>query len=118
MGIASNFALFAISQRAFDPSTPRNIIFIVIGLVLVLGVFSAFLSKGRDPRDSRSQSSDLWKFGVFYVNPAEPDLFVPKRYGMGYTINFGHRWSWLAILVLLLLIFAPLIYAVFVICTR
>ena len=35
----------------------------------------------------------FWKWGIFYVNRENPDLFVPKRYGIGYTLNFGNRWS-------------------------
>jgi uncharacterized membrane protein len=31
-----------------------------------------------------------WKGGVFYYNPDDPALFVEKRYGLGWTLNFGH----------------------------
>jgi uncharacterized membrane protein len=31
-----------------------------------------------------------WKLGLLYVNRADPALFVPKRFGVGFTINFGH----------------------------
>jgi uncharacterized membrane protein len=30
-----------------------------------------------------------WKAGLFYVNPDDPALLVPKRLGIGWTINFG-----------------------------
>lgn len=30
-----------------------------------------------------------WKWGAFYVAPQDPSLFVEKRFGGGYTINFG-----------------------------
>jgi len=35
-----------------------------------------------------------WKMGVFYFNPSDPSIFVAKRFGIGYTVNFGNRWSW------------------------
>ena len=44
-----------------------------------------------------------WKWGLFYVNPADPALLIEKRFGVGYTVNFGNRWSW----ALLVLILAP-----------
>jgi len=30
-----------------------------------------------------------WKLGMFYFNPADPTLFVEKRFGIGWTINFA-----------------------------
>ena len=42
-----------------------------------------------------------WKLGLFYVNRDDPALFVEKRFGIGYTVNFGHPgiWVFLAVLV-------------------
>jgi uncharacterized membrane protein len=31
-----------------------------------------------------------WKGGLFYYNPDDPALFVEKRSGLGWTLNFGH----------------------------
>jgi len=36
-----------------------------------------------------------WKLGIFYFNPADAAIFVEKRFGIGYTINFGNRTTWL-----------------------
>lgn len=33
---------------------------------------------------------NLWKAGVFYVNRNDPSIFVEKRFGVGWTINFGN----------------------------
>jgi uncharacterized membrane protein len=41
-----------------------------------------------------------WKWGLFYVNPDDPAVFVEKRFGIGYTVNLGNRWTW-ALLALL-----------------
>jgi len=49
-----------------------------------------------------------WKWGMFYVNRDDPQIFVPKRYGIGYTLNFGNRWSWAAVALILLAIALPL----------
>ena len=45
-----------------------------------------------------------WKWGLLYVNPADPSILVEKRFGIGYTLNFGNRWTWV---VLALLLIAP-----------
>ncbi len=36
-----------------------------------------------------------WYLGSIYCNPQDPAIFVQKRIGFGYTINFGNRMSWL-----------------------
>lgn len=38
-----------------------------------------------------------WKLGLLYVNKNDPALLVEKRFGVGYTVNFGNPWSWLII---------------------
>ncbi len=37
---------------------------------------------------------ERWLWGAIYVNRDDPALFIPKRFGIGYTLNFGNRWSW------------------------
>jgi uncharacterized membrane protein len=51
-----------------------------------------------------------WRLGIFYVNRDDPALFVERRFGLGYTLNFGHAVSWLILLVpLALAAAAPLV---------
>lgn len=38
-----------------------------------------------------------WKLGLFYVNHDDPAVFVEKRFGIGYTLNFGHAGAWIVI---------------------
>ena len=56
-----------------------------------------------------------WKWGIFYVNPDDPAIIVPKRYGIGYTLNFGNRWSWAALALILVAIILPISVSAFVI---
>jgi len=39
-----------------------------------------------------------WVLGAFYVNRDDPSIFVEKRFGFGYTINFGN-WKAVALFV-------------------
>jgi uncharacterized membrane protein len=32
----------------------------------------------------------MWVLGMFYVDREDPSLFVERRFGLGYTINFGN----------------------------
>ena len=45
-----------------------------------------------------------WYGGFFYNNPDDPALFVPKRFGFGWTMNFGHPQAKLVIIAMLLLV--------------
>ena len=51
-----------------------------------------------------------WKLGIFYYNPRDPALMVEKRFGIGYTLNFGNRLSW-AFLALLVAVPIGVIFA-------
>lgn len=42
--------------------------------------------RDRDPRH--------WKMLLFYYNPAEPRLWVTKRSGLGWTLNFARPSAW------------------------
>ncbi|KXH87225.1 DUF1648 domain-containing protein [Sporosarcina sp. HYO08] len=48
----------------------------------------------------------FWKFGVFYMNKNDPSIFVEKRFGIGWTINFGNPIGYLILFVPILLILA------------
>ena len=37
----------------------------------------------------RRDDDKYWKWGAFYVNKDDPSMFVEKRFGVGFTINFG-----------------------------
>jgi transposase InsO family protein len=51
-----------------------------------------------------------WKNdGVYYVNRADPALFVEKRVGIGYTPNFGNPWSWVVLIIFTFASMAPVI---------
>ncbi len=44
----------------------------------------------------------FWKWGMFYYNPDDPNLHVEKRFGIGWTINFG-RPAGMAIMIILVI---------------
>ncbi|GCE11536.1 DUF1648 domain-containing protein [Tengunoibacter tsumagoiensis] len=54
-----------------------------------------------------------WQAGLFYVNPDDPSLMVPKRFGIGWTLNFGHPQArlliFLFVVFMLVITFLPLI---------
>lgn len=64
------------------------------------GLLAAELRAGDElARDEDSR----WKLGVFYANPDDPSIFVPKRFGVGWTLNFSRPAAWLLIVLLIAL---------------
>jgi uncharacterized membrane protein len=95
--------LFSIGQGIEVLKTGMIVLAAVAVVVLLwMGQGGARLASG-GPAGDRTPDS-CWKWGVFYINPRDPALFVEKRFGIGYTINLGNRWSW----ILAILLLAPL----------
>jgi uncharacterized membrane protein len=49
-----------------------------------------------EPAATLTQRDDdaLWRGGLVYVNRDDPAVFVPRRFGIGWTINLGNRLVW------------------------
>lgn len=45
-----------------------------------------------------------WKYGSFYFNPDDPAIFVEKRFGIGFTINWARWQSYTVILLIIAVI--------------
>ena len=45
-----------------------------------------------------------WILGQFYYNPDDPALFLEKRFGIGWTMNFARPLAWVLLLAPLLLV--------------
>jgi uncharacterized membrane protein len=65
------------------------ILLIAAAIVLFLPLRRGATPSGADPEVERLDSRN-WYLGVFYYNPDDPAVFVPKRLGLGWTINFAH----------------------------
>ncbi len=93
------------------PQTYKFPVFIgiVMFMVLVPIAYSYFLSKKskKGGNSSTNQNSDLnsgkW-YGVFYYNPKDSRIFLPKRFGIGWTLNLGNPYSYVVMVVLIVLI--------------
>lgn len=59
------------------------------------------------PRTISRDDERYWYGGVFYNNPDDPALFVPKRFGFGWTMNFGHPQAKVVLIALMLLVLLP-----------
>lgn len=62
------------------------------------------VTRGLDGQEIDRDDDKYWKLGQFYFNPEDPAVFIEKRFGIGWTMNFARLKGWLYILLLLLFI--------------
>jgi len=108
--LALLMGLFGLAALRPHPETPLPaMVPILLGQTLLIGsiFFIAFRtgqggSRLRAAGESEALDSapigdhtpdKCWKLGVFYFNPDDPALFVEKRFGIGWTLNFANRKS-------------------------
>ena len=80
-----------------------------LGTILGFSVSLGLLGQGGSHKASAAGAAPTgdrtpdacWKWGLFYVNPADPAVWIEKRFGLGYTLNLGNRWTWALLGVLL-----------------
>lgn len=84
------------------------IVFIVIIIVgsIIFSIKFSNLEKDINPSNSQGSVTDIdddhyWKGGLLYFNKEDPSLFVEKRFGIGWTMNFAQPISYI-------ILFAPL----------
>jgi uncharacterized membrane protein len=79
--------------RVINMGIPFLILLSAITLAIKTGQSGSRLKSSRtfSSRDANNADDDqYWKLGMIYYNPDDPSFFVEKRYGIGWTINFGH----------------------------
>jgi len=67
----------------------------LIWISVKYGQSGARLSHPAQDGEEISRDDDrYWKAGVLYFNPDDPALFVPKRFGVGWTMNCARPQVW------------------------
>jgi len=77
-------------------------IIIIAGTVLLLVVTGVVFYKTIISKEWRNQApneSESWYLFFFYYNPEDDRLFLPKRTGLGWTVNFARPMSLVIILI-------------------
>ncbi|MDO4710910.1 MAG: DUF1648 domain-containing protein [Peptostreptococcaceae bacterium] len=98
-------ALFMISVLILSIASP-----IVVGLKV--GTSGERLrSKTIEGRNASYDDDDKWLWGILYYDPGDPATFVPKKVGVGYTINMataiGKIFIGVTIMVIVFLVLSP-----------
>ena len=66
-----------------------------VGVSLVYGQAGSRLLRHMGAAGELDFDDDaLWRLGVFYVNREDPSVVVPRRFGVGWAMNWGNPRSW------------------------
>ena len=77
----------------------------LIIIIAILGIFIAFMGYGawtsqqwhnEHPGEEVIVENDHFYARIFYFNPEDKRIFLPKRTGGGYTVNFANPLSIIA----------------------
>jgi len=81
-----------------QPASPAS--FVIFTLVVLGGSLVTAMTLSARGAKSSVISADGWH-GFVYRNPKDARLWVPKRFGAGWTLNFAHTWAWPLLLLLM-----------------
>lgn len=117
--------LFAMIQLSFFvpmSSTFMSILpLVIVGCIIIGAIVLSFTTGQGGSRLNRKVTNKkgqtinrdddrYWKLGQFYFNPDDPAIWVEKRFGVGWTVNFAHPLGWgTLVLIILLAIFLPML---------
>lgn len=108
-GIGLMFAAISLSPlRTVNGGMPLPIwIALALLLIVIAGFGWPVIRVSQEPGSGSDGTPDeCWKLGQFYFNPNDPAVVVERRFGVGYTVNFGNRMAWLFIGPLVLIVLA------------
>jgi len=87
------------------PGIFKPVLATFLGLLVLAIVMMARKAKRVLPESHRAN----YKWGLFYVNPEDPRLMVPKLLGAGWTFNYARPSAWWITALLLLLPLAAVV---------
>ncbi len=67
-----------------------TLLLIVIAVLLLTGYVFYQTIITRKWRNLVPDEEKHWKLAIIYFNPDDRRVFLPKRSGLGYTVNFGN----------------------------
>lgn len=101
--------IFSIDSKAISFISLALTTMIVV-YAIILAIFTGQggsrikVSSGKDTEEMDRDDDKYWKLGQFYFNPDDPTIFIEKRFGIGWTINFANIKGWLILVGVVLLI--------------
>ncbi|SDJ33829.1 DUF1648 domain-containing protein [Salimicrobium halophilum] len=104
--------IFIVPPISFVYELPPMLMMIIpmaaaIGIVIGAIILSATTGQGgsrvstvagKDAEVVDRDDDRYWKLGQIYFNPNDPSIFLEKRFGVGWTVNFARPLAWVFLL--------------------
>ncbi len=88
------------------------VLVVVMAVTMIYGQNGARLLRRMEEPDSMPVDDDrYWKLGIFYWNRNDASLFVPERFGVGWTMNLGRPAAWVIIVGFVVVIAAFVVFS-------
>ena len=105
--LAAMFSLAGLLPLTGSPGA-MSILVLAGGVIVFAVLLVRWQSQGLAAHAAAGHPGDgtpdaCWKLGLFYYNPDDAAVFVEKRIGFGYTVNFARPAAWILLLITLLL---------------
>lgn len=109
----SFFQLTTIHPNLFEGSLLKLIIPFGALAIILIGTITFALKVGRLDKEESTviegnitdiDDDQYWKGGLWYFNKNDPSIFVEKRFGVGWTINFANPLGYLIIILPIVII--------------
>lgn len=109
--------MFSFTQLSYfisiNPTIQMIVSTVVVGFIIVGAIVLSFTTGqgGSRVRTAKSKKGTTinrdddryWKLGQFYFNPNDPAIWVEKRFGVGWTVNFAHPAGWGSLIAIILI---------------
>ncbi|WP_238886887.1 DUF5808 domain-containing protein [Clostridium sp. YIM B02551] len=117
-----NFNSLNIISVNFKQLTPILIILFLVIIIAPIALDIRYGQGGSNLKDTTEEKSEddvtnidddaYWKLGSIYYNPNDPSIFVEKRFGVGWTLNFGNKIAIIISIAILIFIISVLLFPV------
>lgn len=107
--------LTTIHPELFNDSLLKILLPFGTFILILAGTVYLFVKVGRSDKSSSELEEEkeimdvnddrYWKAGLFYFNKNDPSIFVEKRFGVGWTINFANPIGYIILFAPIILIF-------------
>lgn len=103
----------------YDDSTLSMLYSIPLFLLLTFGSIYYYMKRSKTLNKQFEELTSMesspgddahWKWGIFYFNKEDPDLFVEKKFGVGWTVNFARPGIWIFLFIVIVVPLLPLFF--------
>ncbi|MFT9078336.1 DUF5808 domain-containing protein [Ethanoligenens sp.] len=106
------FLLIQIRQLVVFPMIWVGVSGILCGLsAIIMMIVYVRLVRVKKPHGDILDDDAKWVLGMFYYNPGDPSVFVEKRAGIGYTMNFARPLAWVFLVGIVVFVIGTLVFS-------